>query len=168
MAAGNTYVALATYTANGSTNFYDFSSISQAYTDLVLIIGGSTGDSGPFLRFNSDSSLLYSNTRLTGNGTDASVGRFNRASGSPNDTRMELGLGSSSEQVTNIYHIMNYSSTTTYKTVLCRGNQASSYVIAYAGLWGSTAAISAIRLGNTNSNPYTSGTVMSLYGIAAA
>lgn len=168
MAAGNTYVALATYTANGSTTFYDFSSISQAYTDLVLVIGGSTGDSSPFLRFNSDSSLLYSNTRLTGNGSAASSGRTSRGGGSPNDTRLEVGVGSSSEQVTNIYHIMNYSNTTTQKTVLCRANQASSYVVAYAGLWGSTAAISAIRLGNTNSNPYTSGTVMSLYGIAAA
>lgn len=168
MAAGATYVALATQTANGSSNFYDFTSISQAYTDLVLVIGGATGDSSPFLRFNSDSSLLYSNTRLTGDGASASSGYTSRAGGSPNDTRLEIGVGTLSEQVTNIYQIMNYSNTTTNKQILCRASQATAYIIAYVGQWGSTAAISSIRLGNTNSNPYPSGTVMTLYGIAAA
>lgn len=164
-----TYEPIATQTANGSSSFHDFSSIPATYTDLVIIIGGSVGDSGPFLRFNSDSSALYSHTRLFGNGTSAGSGRFLRGAGAPNDTRMEIGLGSLSEIVTNIYHIMNYADTTTHKTILCRGSQAGvngAYLA--AGLYGSTNAISAIRLGNTNSNPYSSGTVMTLYGIKAA
>ena len=168
MAAGKTYEPIATQTANGSTALFDFSSISGAYTDLILVIGGSAGDSAPFIRFNSDSYLIYSSTRLQGNGTSATSGRRLRADGSPNDTRLEIGLGSVSEQVTNIFHIMNYANTTTNKTVLCRANQAGVAVQLAVGLYGSTNAITAIRVGNTNSNNLTSGTVMTLYGIAAA
>lgn len=168
MAAGNTYVAIATQTANGSTTFFDFSSIPQTYTDLILVIGGSTGDSAPFVRLNSDTSPIYSSTRLRGDGSSASSGRRLRADGAPNDTRFEIGLGSANEIVTNIFHIMNYSNTTTNKTVLCRANQTSSAVTVQVGLYGSNSAISAIRVGNTNSNALSSGTVISLYGIAAA
>jgi hypothetical protein len=164
----STYEPIATQTANGSTSFYDFSSISQNYTDLILVIGGSTGDSPPFIRLNSDSSLIYSSTRLRGDGSSPSSGRRVRADGSPNDTRLEVGLGSSNEVVTNIFHLMNYSSTTTNKTILCRANQASNAVHFSVGLYGSNSAINAIRVGNTNSNPLSSGTVMSIYGIKAA
>jgi hypothetical protein len=163
-----TYEPIATQTANGSTAFFDFSSIPQTYTDLVLVIGGSTGDSAPFVRFNSDTSLIYSSTRLRGDGSSASSGRRVRADGSPNDTRFEMGLGSSSEIVTNIFHIMNYSNTTTNKTVLCRANQASTAVTLQVGLYGSNSAINAIRVGNTNSNNLSSGTVITIYGIKAA
>jgi hypothetical protein len=168
MPAGNTYEAIATQTANGSTAFFDFSSIPQTYTDLILVIGGSTGDSAPFIRFNSNTSPVYSSTRLRGDGSSATSGRRTRGDGAPNDTRFEMGLGSSNEIVTNIFHIMNYSNTTTNKTVLCRANQASTAVTAQVGLYGSTSAINAIRVGNTNSNNLSSGTVISLYGIASA
>jgi hypothetical protein len=168
MPAGNTYESIATQTANGSTIFFDFSSIPQTYTDLILVIGGSTGDSAPFVRFNSDTSPLYSSTRLRGDGSSASSGRRVRADGAPNDTRLEIGLGSSNEIVTNIFHIMSYSNTTTNKTVLCRANQASGAVTAQVGLYGSNSAINAIRVGNTNSNAFSSGTAISLYGIKAA
>lgn len=163
-----TYEPIATQTANGSDIFFDFASIPQTYTDLVLVIGGATGDSAPFLRFNSDSSTLYSCTKLRGDGSSVTSSRVARGAGAPNDTRLEMGLGSASEQVTNIFHIVGYSSTTIYKTVLCRANQASTAVLFSVGLYGSTSAITAIRVGNTNSNPLTSGTVITLYGIKAA
>ena len=40
MAAGNTYVALATQTLGSATATVTFSSISGAYTDLVLVYNG--------------------------------------------------------------------------------------------------------------------------------
>jgi len=164
----STYEPIATRTADGSTAFFDFSSIPQTYTDLILVIGGSTGDSAPFIRLNSDTSKIYSSTRLRGDGSSSSSGRRVRADGSPNDTRLEVGLGSSNEIVTNTFHLMNYTSTTTNKTVLCRANQASSAVHFSVGLYGSNSAINAIRVGNTNSNALSSGTVISIYGIKAA
>ena len=162
-----TYTPIATQTADGSTIFFDFSSIPQTYTDLILVISGSTGDSAPFIRLNSNTSPIYSSTSLQGNGTSATSSRRLRADGAPNDTRFEIGLGSSNEIVTNIFNIMNYTNTTTNKTVLCRANQAGVAVKLSVGLYGSTSAINAIRVGNTNSNALSSGTVLSLYGIAS-
>jgi hypothetical protein len=164
----NTYEDIATQTSNGSTSIFTFSSIPQTYTDLVLVIGGSTGDSAPFVRLNSDSSKIYSSTRLRGDGSSASSSRRVRADGSPNDTRFEMGLGSSNEIVSNIFYIMNYSNTTTNTTVMCRANQASSAVHFSVGLYGSNSAVSTLTIGNTNSNNWTSGTVITLYGIKAA
>lgn len=164
----STYTPIATQTANGSTAFFDFSSIPQTYTDLILVVGGSTGDSAPFLRLNSNTSTVYSSTRLRGDGSSASSGRRTRGDGGPNDTRFEIGLGSVSEVVTNIFQIMNYTNTTTNKTVCCRANQAGAAVTFSVGLYSSTSAITALRVGNTNSNNLTSGTVLTLYGIKAA
>ena len=42
MAAGNTYVALATNTLGSAAASVTFSSISAAYTDLVLVFAGTT------------------------------------------------------------------------------------------------------------------------------
>jgi len=81
---------------------------------------------------------------------------------------LTIGLGSVSEIVTNIFHIMNYTNTTTNKTVMCRANQASTAVTLSVGLYNSTSAITALRVGNTHSNNLTSGTVLTLYGIKAA
>ena len=65
---------------------------------------------------------------------------------------------------------MNYSNTTTNKTVLARGNNASdaSYpgTEAFVGLWRSTAAINRIDF-SSNSKTWNAGT-FTLYGIKAA
>jgi len=163
-----TYEPIATQTSNGSTSIFTFSSIPQTYTDLVLIIGGSTGDSAPFLRLNSNTSPVYSSTRLRGDGGSATSGRRTRGDGAPNDTRFEIGLGSLSEVVTNIFHIMNYTNTTNNKTVMCRADQASTAVTLSVGLYNSTSAITTLTIGNTNSNNWPSGTVLTVYGIKAA
>ena len=43
MAAGNTYVALATQTVASATASVTFSSISGAYTDLVIVVRAKVG-----------------------------------------------------------------------------------------------------------------------------
>jgi hypothetical protein len=43
MAAGATYTPIATYTVSGSSTLtYTFSSIPSTYTDLVLVVNGSS------------------------------------------------------------------------------------------------------------------------------
>jgi len=66
---------------------------------------------------------------------------------------------------------MNYSNTTTYKTLLTRANQASNGVDACVGLWRSTAAINAVSIATTaygGSSSVQTGSIFTLYGIKAA
>jgi hypothetical protein len=64
---------------------------------------------------------------------------------------------------------MNYSNSTTNKTVLSRGGNAATWVTTNVGLWRNTAAITSIKVfasdGTSNMN---SGSTFSLYGILAA
>ena len=75
---------------------------------------------------------------------------------------------SSTEPSTVIVQIQNYANTTTYKTLLGRGNRAGGEVQANVGLWRKTPeAINSITI-KIGSGNFNSGTIFSLYGIAAA
>jgi len=67
-----------------------------------------------------------------------------------------------------IFQFMNYSNTTTYKTVVYRQNEAANFISAGVSLWRSTSAINRITLNATSTNSLQSGTTVSLYGIASA
>ena len=163
--ATNTYVALDKVTISGtSTNTVTFSSISQNYTDLILVIEGtSTGANIDFpIRFNGDTGANYSRTYLYGNGSSTSSGRAS------NDTSMGLPNLDTGRGVS-ISHIFNYANTTTFKTGLGRTSGAPSYgVSAIVGLWRNTAAITSLTVFAAGANFYGNGTTLSLYGIKAA
>jgi hypothetical protein len=156
-----TYEKIATTTASGSVSTITFSSIPATYTDLVLIISGaSSTTSGQALQFNSDTGSNYSRTLLYGNGSTAGSSR------SSNQTSMGLGYMLSTGITSNIWIIQNYSNTTTYKTALCRADNANDSAQAGVGLWRSTAAINSISaICGFN---YTNITTFTLYGIKAA
>jgi hypothetical protein len=157
-----TYEPIATTTLGSAQSSVTFSSISGSYTDLVLVgVGLSSASENICLRFNGDTGTNYSKTVVDGNGTSASSAR-----GSSQD-KMILAAFNSSTQSNLITHIMNYSNSTTYKTVLQRGNIASSLVRADVGLWRSTSAITSITL-LVASGTISTGTTFTLYGIKAA
>ncbi len=167
MAAGSTYTPIATTTLGSATASYTFSSIPSTYTDLVLIASG-TLDSGTDqdLRFqlNGDSGSNYSATFLYGSGSAANSNRIS------NDTYGMLDYyGSFSTTQRNVYisNFMNYSNTTTFKTIVGRGNRANSGTDAVVNLWRSTSAITSILLTCPGRNMAT-GSTFTLYGIAAA
>jgi hypothetical protein len=174
MAAGNTYVAIAEQTLGSATASVTFSSISAAYTDLVLVFNGynATVDGGsPFIRFNSDTTTNYSYTWLSGDGTSATSGR--------DTSKAQIGLNlvtgwdtTSTQPGMNIVHIMNYANTTTYKTVLGRSSLASATypgTEAVVGLWRKTPeAINTILISLSAGGTFAIGTTFSLYGILAA
>lgn len=167
MTAGSTYTPLATTTLGSSASSYTFSSIPSTYTDLVLILNtAQTGGGDPVIQFNSDSSTNYSNTYLYGTGTAAGSARVSSA------TYARVGYyGGGSGTVGNsnaIVNIQNYSNSTTYKTFLSRANTAASGTDAIVGLWRSTAAITSITFSYTSSSNIATGSVLTLYGIAAA
>jgi hypothetical protein len=160
----NTYVALATSTLGTAAASVTFSSIPQTYTDLVLVINGlgiANDSLGVTMTFNGVTTNR-SYTRLQGNGSTASSFR------STNDPA--IGVLGDSEGGNVIANIMNYSNTTTFKTILTRYNSSDAgdgRVGSYVSLWGSTAAITSIVLGFSSGN-IAAGSRFSLYGILAA
>jgi hypothetical protein len=162
MAAGSTYTPIATTTLGSAAASYTFSSIPSTYTDLILVVNGSTSstniDYG--LRFNSDSGSNYSRTYVLGTGSAAASGR------DANLSHMIMANFTSS-QSTVIFQIMNYSNSTTYKTALSRSN-SGTYVIGYVGMWRNTNAITSVEFLTTSANTLAVGSVLTLYGIASA
>jgi hypothetical protein len=170
----NTYTELARQTLGTNVDDVTFSSISGSYTDLVLVIvaaEATANTNGLRIRVGNntiDTGNNYSNTYLTGTGTSATSNREsnNSSIGAAWQTAPSGNVG---ENVT-IFHLMNYSNTTTFKTVLGRSNQAAQAVEATVGLWRSTSAINTvlIRTSAGSGNQLKAGSTFSLYGIANA
>jgi hypothetical protein len=160
-----TYEAIATYTANGSQSTITFSSIPQTYTDLVLINNGasSSGGANIYALYNGDTGSNYSRTELAGTGSAASSGR------NSNESLGWLGGTSlfTSFDYNSVVNIMNYSNSTTYKTILIRANRTSEQTTAVVSLWRSTSAITSMSV-TLNGVNFASGSTFTLYGIKAA
>ena len=162
-----TYEPITTTTLSTATASVTFSSISGSYTDLVLVINaGASALEDIGCRLNSDTGSNYSTTIFAGNGSSPSTGRISNATNIGLTSNAYLPTSVSSAH---IVHFMNYSNSTTYKTVLCRGASASSGTEAIVGLWRNTSAITTIYLYGRNSGyNFLSGSTFTLYGIKAA
>lgn len=165
-----TYTPIATTTLGSATGTVTFSSISGTYTDLVLVASITTANDGTALqfRFNSDSGSNYSNTFLEGSGSSATSSRQSNQT----DIQISFNVGNNSTNPSaSIVSFMNYSNSTTNKTLLARWDSATGGTYpgtaAAVGLWRNTAAITSIEvfLGSGNIN---SGSTFTLYGIKAA
>jgi hypothetical protein len=163
----STYTPIATTTVSTPALNVTFSSISPAYTDLILVCSYSRSGGGNNigLRLNGDTGSNYSETYIEGDGSTAVSGR------NSNDSNMRVafvGAGTTTSQSTLILHFMNYSNSTTYKTVLSRYNETTSNVGSAVGLWRSTSAINSIEIGRSATVNWAAGSVLTLYGIKAA
>jgi hypothetical protein len=163
VAAGNTYVAIAEQTLGTDAASVTFSSISGAYTDLIMVVNAITSTASEYMsiNLNSDTGSNYSRTNLAGNGTSAVSVRGS------NETVGYIGAetyGTNALKFNTVVHFMNYANTTTYKTFLSRANHVDLAAEAIVGLWRSTSAITTIKV---NSN-FATGSTFTLYGIAAA
>lgn len=167
MAAGVTYTPIATTTlgsAQASVTFGSGGTLSQAYTDLVLVCNFqlNTGSvNNLYLRFNGNTGSNYSDTLMYGQGSG-----YGGSGGHQNFSAMLIG-DASTNWCTAIMNINNYSNSTTYKTVLCRYNDTTDAVMANIGLWRSTSAINTILI-YPGSNSFNTGSIFTLYGITAA
>jgi len=156
-----TYEPIATNTLTSAQSSVTFSSISGSYTDLVLVFTNTHSGSlaGVYLsQINGDTGSNFSETKLYGTGSVAGTDR------NQNTTSVNIGLSNSS-QCNNIWYFMNYSNTTTYKTVLARGNSAAGQTRTSAALWRSTAAITSFKIDGVT---FDIGSTFTLYGIKAA
>jgi hypothetical protein len=162
----STYTPIATTTLGSATNQVDFTFISGSFTDLfisssyrldaddlpLIVVGtGGTIDTGN----------NYSYTYLRGSGSTVTTGRASNAA------RIFVSYSDSGWANFQV-NLMNYSNTTTYKTILTRGNDATNNgTLSYVGLWRNTGAINTISLRVGGSN-FQIGSQFTLYGIEAA
>jgi hypothetical protein len=158
----STYTPIASQTLGSAAASVTFSSIPQGYTDLVIVVnaGASVGTANGGFRFNGDTGNNYSQTYLRGNGSTAA------SSAITNNSQINLDYYGFTTSLTNmeIIQIQNYSNSTTYKTVLIRGDNADYGVKASVGLWRNTAAITSIVIKSDAYN-FISGSTFSIYGI---
>ncbi len=152
------YVALANLTLASAASTVTFSSISQSYRDLYLVISGKTVTSNATvdLRLNSDATTTnYSSVTIQGDGTSATTSSSNT-----------FGLGSLSTAVVGnvIVEFLDYSSTTKHKSYIVRTDRSDTSTQARVGRWANTAAVTTLAL-PTGSTTYAAGTSFALYGV---
>ena len=162
-----TYEPIATTTLGSAQSSVTFSSISGSYTDLVLIVNQTaTTTNNHGIQFNGDTNFNYSTTLVYGDGTSAASER-KATTGGGATPYIFTNNGGVTAISTSIIQIMNYSNTTTNKTVISRWSQSNVGAVAFAGLWQNTSAIISVTYlagaGNINS-----GSTFTLYGIKAA
>jgi|DEB19_MinimDraft_3_1074340.scaffolds.fasta_scaffold23242_3 hypothetical protein len=162
MAAGSTYTPITTTTVSGSAVAnVTWSSISSAYTDLIIITNllTTSGGNGVGIQFNGDTASNYSFTYIYGNGSTIASGRASNTTNGQIERTAAYGVG--------ITQIMNYANTSIYKTLLSRGNTGGE-VFVWVDLWRNTSAINSIKLFCNDGSNFSVGSQLSLYGITAA
>lgn len=161
------YVPLATKTLTvGTAQEVNFTSISQAYRDLICVVtalsSAGTGNINSN-QINADAGSNYSIVYMRGSGSAASS---STASGTSYDSGVFISTTSPANA---IFQFMDYSATDKHKTVLIRANQTSADAGATVGAtavrWASTAAITQFRIrANTT---FAIGSTFTLYGVSA-
>jgi hypothetical protein len=168
---GAAFESIATVTVgSGGASSVTFSSIPSTYQHLQIrgIARNATSNSFFYMRINSDTGSNYAYHRLTGSGSAAS------ASGTASDTGLfQFGRLPNAADVVGaaIYDILDYKSTSKYKTV--RGFQgyednSGGSINLVSGLWQSTSAITTIELTPNVGITFAQYTQFALYGIKGA
>lgn len=162
-AVPSSYESIASATPTG-TNTITFSSIPQTYKSLQIRISA-LGGGFTNLILNNVTSSIYANHKLYGYlGSTGAVA-------TSSDDKVQLTSntgGTSTAPFSAIVDIIDYSSTSKTKNVRYfsgtdANSSGSSVVTLGSGMINSTSAVSSFTI--TKSNNFTSGTVISLYGI---
>ena len=161
-----TYTLIDSVTLGSSASSVTFSSISQDYRDLVLVVEYSATTATvtvPLVRFNGDSGTNYNRVLMYGNGTSS----FSVANAGLNHVSVSYDSGAiSSTKTMFVLQVMDYSATDKHKTTLSRSNNTARSVEAMANRWANTNAITSISLTASTPN-FASGSTFFLYGIEA-
>jgi hypothetical protein len=162
-----TYEPIATQTLGSATASVTFSSIPGTYTDLVLVtnVKGISGTTDLVCRLNGDTGTNYSWTALSADGSSVYSERVSNFSRGFLEYVAYIGSALNANSITSF---MNYANTTTNKTFLSRGNNASFGTGAVVNMWRSTSAITSILVYLDNSTNLDTGSTFTLYGIKAA
>lgn len=175
MNAGNQYgamVPIAQLTGTGSGSEVAFTNIPQTFQDLMIVINTVMQSSTvgyAYFYLNSYSSPTPSWTRLYGNGTSVVSDRASQVNSGNVFNYSYQAL--TQTPTSSVINILNYSNTSTFKTVLARGAgdvNGSGSTSLTVGLQASTAPITSMNIATFASNAFfTTGSTFTLYGIRA-
>jgi hypothetical protein len=165
----STYTLISSNVLGSSAASVTFSAIPATYTDLVLRISArnTTTSEDIDLTINGDTSTLYSRTYLLGNGTG--TGSF-RNSGQPRISLDNSVVPSSytASTFSNLeIYIPSYTATQNRpisSISVTENNATLARIVATAGLYLSTTAITQVQLATTSGN-FDTGSSFYLYGI---
>lgn len=152
---------LANITLGSTAATVTFSSISQAYKDLMLVVTplAPTTGGGVILRFNSDSGANYHDLQIWGTGSG--TGSYYNSG----IDKAYIGNDATNQSVI-ICNIMDYSATDKWKQLFSRGNQTTGNVVLRVDSWTNTSAITSLQVLNDSQN-YSAGATFALYGVSA-
>lgn len=161
-----TYDPIASTTLASAQATVTFNSISGAFTDLLIIVDASASSTAfdAWIQFNGDTGSNYSFTSMNGTGSVAQSFRASSQTSMATDRQATFRAGNRTLQRINI---MNYSNTTTNKTVIVRSDSPADATEALVGLWRSTSAITSLTIGNNAAANYAVGSIFTIYGIKA-
>ena len=174
MPAGvSAWTPLANLTLGSSAATVTFSSISQSYRDLALVINARTDRSGQAtdglnIKFNTDDGNNYYDVYMTGNGSsvassvDSAVSRW-----LTHPSNLPGATATSGEYSSIVTQFLDYSATDKHKTGLCRFDLASAITGASAGRWANTAAVTQLVLISRNNANFVAGSTFALYGVSS-
>jgi hypothetical protein len=171
MNAGNQFGAMVPI-AQATGGSGSFTNIPQTFQDLHIVaqLRGVNANTIEFFfsNINLSSEAIYSYTSLQGDGSSATSSRNNNG-----NTAIFLGVGPGANSTAGIFGslemwVLNYASTSTFKTVLYRlaaDQNGSGESRLGVGLFRSTAAISTLQVFGGNGTA--TGSTVTLYGIRA-
>jgi hypothetical protein len=169
----NTYTLIASNTLSTSAASVTFSSIPATYTDLVLKFSARCDAAGSTsadlkLELNADSSSLYSDTSLTGDGTNAGSARasnqaFIGFSNGIAGNSTTANTFSSNEIYIPAYLVSQNKPLSNFNAV--EHNATAARLRATAGLYRSTSVITSAKLTPEAGSSFVSGSSFFLYGI---
>ena len=160
-----TYEPVYSTTLTGNQSSVTLNSFS-GYTDLVIVVNAfSASLDNLAFQLNGDTGTNYSYTTLWGNGSSKNS---SRGSNTNNPYLNYYAAFESSFPAPVIINLQNYSNTTTYKSILARGANASRGVDATVALWRSTSAITSILLKCHDGANFVTGSVFFFFFLLAA
>lgn len=177
MASTYKFIESVTVGSGGLTSF-EFTNIPQTFTDLLLKLSGRNSRSGApaeefILTFNNNTSLIYTERHLRGNGNNAAISQtFTNYAAITQIGQTGAGATANTFASWDIY-ILNYAGSN-HKSISLDGvTENNSTTVGDAltylstGLWANTSAITSIKI---EANGYTAvqHTTAYLYGISNA
>ena len=143
-----------------------FSSIPSTYKHLQIrgIVKMTGAGTYPGLRFNNDSSSIYKAHMIYGQGSGSPA---STVAGTTDRLDWAVGDGVTTNYWGFVTDILDYASTTKYKTTRCLGgvdNNGSGQVNFASGLWQSTSATTSLVI-LTTSSTFAQHSTFALYGV---
>ncbi|MDB4418066.1 hypothetical protein N9262_02320 [Akkermansiaceae bacterium] len=160
-----TYTLLGSTILSSSASSVTFTSISQDYGDLVMVIEAAAATSQDFyarIRYNDSTSNYH---WVSAQGQSGNTVSYSGVENGQQITNAAY-LKNNNEKSLITVQIMNYSATNMQKTMISEAARYAEVLELLAGRWESTAAINKVHLYSTNGANLAAGAKVYLYGIA--